>query len=159
MKTSVAIYEANGDYALGILSSGWCQSLDRASRDLCSTDDNAAALDGGRWICHESCWNGASRESMKTKEPADTECKGGIRLYAVPILAGDGAAGSITMGYGAPPTDPEKLRDALAQRANDYTPRLPQIVNAAKDRLVISAKLIGQIVEGKQAELELAKAQ
>ncbi len=168
METSGAIYEANGDYALGIFSSGWCQFLDSASRNLCNTKDNVAALKSGKWICHECCWNEASLESIKTKEPVDIECKGGIHLYAVPIIAGDNALGSMNMGYGDPPTDPERLQeisesyqvdfDEIARLANEYISRQPQIINAAKSQLVTSANLIGQIIERKQAEEELRES-
>ncbi|MCF6248149.1 MAG: ATP-binding protein [Desulfobacula sp.] len=167
MGTSGAIYEANGDYAQGIFSSGWCQYLDRASWKLCNTDDNITALNSGNWICHECCWNQASLESIKTREPVDIECKGGIRLYAVPVIAGDKAIGSMNMGYGDPPSDPEKLLeisnryqvdfDVLFRLAKEYISRPPQIVSAAKSQLITSAKLIGQIIEHQQTLGSLQK--
>ncbi len=167
METSGAIYEVNGDYALGIFSSGWCQCLNSASRELCNTDDNIAALNSGKWICHDCCWNEASLESIKTKEPVDIECKGGIHLYAVPILADGKAFGSMNMGYGDPPSDPEKLLeiskrfqvdfDELSRLANEYVSRPPQIISAAKSQLITSAKLIGQIIERQQVGEALRK--
>ena len=167
LETSGAIYEANGDYALGIFSSGWCQCLDSASRDLCKTEDNVTALNSGKWICHECCWNEASKESIKTKEPVEVECKGGIHLYAVPIIANGKAVGSMNFGHGSPPTDTKKLQEIsalyqvdlekLVNLANEYTSRSPQIIKAAKSQLAISAKLIGQIIEQKQVESELVR--
>ena len=165
LESSGAIYEANGDYALGIFSSGWCQYLDSASRKLCNTEDNIEAMNNGKWICHECCWKEASLESIKTKKPIDIECKGGIHLYAVPILADGKALGSMNIGYGDPPTDPEKLQeivvryqvdlDKLTQLGQEYRPRPPQIIDAAKSQLTISAKLIGEIIESKQVRESL----
>jgi hypothetical protein len=162
--TSGAIYEKNGDYALGIFSSGWCRFMDQASRDLCSTADDAAALRSGQWHCHESCWE-CSQQSIATRRPADIERKGGIRLYAVPVVAGREVIGSINFGYSDPPQDEQKLHElakrygvdveVLRQKAASYRSRPPFIIELAKRRLQTAAKLIGEVVARKRAEQEL----
>ena len=165
--TSSAIYEANGDYAYGIFSSGWCRMMDQASRDLCNTHDNALALKSGKWLCHESCWTYCATKAIFKGAPADIECNGGIRMYAVPIIARGKVVGAINFGYGDPPRDPEKLRDLadaydldiedLIREANAYDPRPPYIIEMAKRRLHVSARLIGLLVEARQAEEEREK--
>jgi PAS domain S-box-containing protein len=165
--TSSAIYELNGDYAFGIFSSKWCRMLDRASRKLCDTDDNAAALISGQWLCHESCWTRCSKDAIATRAPVDIECSGGIRLYGVPIVAGETVIGSINFGYGDIPDDPVKLlelanayhlnyEDLLAE-FNAYDSRPPYIVEMAKSRLHASARLIGILVERNWAEEKIRK--
>ena len=155
--TSSAIYEKNGDYALGIFSSGWCRHLDEASRFLSGTDDNRQALASGKWLCHESCWTQCSRVAIEAGKPVDIECNGGIHLYAVPIFAGEEVVGAINMGYSDPPTDPEKIAalaalyktdaDQLMKLAQAYETRPPEIIAAAKHSLSTSASLIGAIIE------------
>ncbi|MCF8137271.1 MAG: PAS domain S-box protein, partial [Desulfotignum sp.] len=159
--TSSAIYEINGDYAFGIFASGWCRTMDRASRHLCNTSENVEALASGRWLCHESCWSDCSKEVIAKGAAVDIACNGGIRLYAVPIFAGGNVIGVINFGYGDPPKDPEKIRiladvfhlnhDDLLREAMAYDSRPSYIIEMAKNRLNSTAKLIGSMVETKQA--------
>jgi PAS domain S-box-containing protein len=169
LETSAAIYEKNGDYALGLLSSGWCRLMDGASRTLCGTDDNREALACGRWLCHESCWTQNAKKAMETGKPVEIACNGGIRMYGVPIRAGGEIVGAINFGFGDPPRDPVRLgeladrygvdRDALRLAAEAYETRPPFIIELAKKRLAVSARLIGEIVERKQAEAEKERLQ
>jgi len=169
LETSVAVYEKNGDYAFGMFSSGWCRLFDPASRDLCGTDDNRKALTCGRWLCHENCWNDSAKAAMQSGKPTDIACVGGIRLYGVPIIAGNEVVGAINIGYGDPPTDEAAIRE-LSDRfgipienvracRGAYPSRPAYIIALAKKRLRTSAALIGEIVERKRTEEELRKNQ
>ncbi|TYB83440.1 MAG: PAS domain S-box protein [Kosmotoga sp.] len=165
LETSTAIYEKNGDYALGIFSSSWCSFLDSASRKLCKTEDNEKALKSGKWLCHECCWKEAAKPAIEKEKPTDIPCEGGLRLYAVPIWANGKVIGAMNFGYGNPPKDEDKLKeiaekysvdiDKLKEKSKEYKPRPPFIVEFAKEQLHRSARLIGTIVERSQAMEEL----
>ncbi|MBF0210577.1 MAG: PAS domain S-box protein [Desulfamplus sp.] len=167
--TSSAIYEKNGDYALGIFSSGWCQFLDRASYNLCDTDNKREALDSGKWYCHESCWRDASKICIEKGELVDIECNGGINIYAVPIYAGKEVIGAINFGYGDTPKDNQKLKEIadkykvdvneLTKYSQIYQTRPAFIIDIAKKLLVTAAKLIGEITHRKQAEQSLYESE
>jgi PAS domain S-box-containing protein len=167
LKTSVAVYEANGDYAYGLFSSSWCQIMDLASRELCGTNDNKKALSCGKWLCHENCWNDSAKKAIETGKSTDIECVGGIRLYAEPIYAGPKVIGAINIGYGEPPKAPEKLKalgelfeidpEQLETIGRCYKPRPDFTVGIAKNLLKVFAKLIGEIVEKEEAKKILAK--
>lgn len=166
LDTSSAIYEADGSYASALFSSSYCNFMDKASRGLCATKDNSAALGSGKWLCHESCWTDCSRIAVETGKPFDLRgCKGGINIYAVPIKAEGKAIGAINIGYGNPPDDQEKLRAIAEDYKTDikeierevcqYQPRPEFLVEAAKRNLHLAANLIGEIYTRKKNELAM----
>jgi PAS domain S-box-containing protein len=163
LETSSAIYEKNGDYALGLFSSSWCQMMDSASRKLCNTNSNEEALKSGKWHCHESCWRDASLAAIETGKPADVKCKGGLRLYAVPIEVKGEAIGAINFGYGNPPTADDELQDLAAlydvpieelrKKRQEYQIRPQFIIDYAKRRIQVSAQYLGNLIERRHADL------
>jgi len=175
LQTLAAIYEINGDYAATLFSSNYCRFLADASRRLCGDCSDREALDSGQWHCHESCWTEASRTTVETGQPFDLRpCRGGISIYAVPIVAEGRVIGSVNFGYGTPPTDEATLRqiatryhvalDELRHAAEAYQPRPDDVIEAAKRHLHTVADLIAEIylrrkasdaLQRHMAELEL----
>ncbi|MHA1672858.1 MAG: PAS domain S-box protein [Promethearchaeota archaeon] len=103
--TSCMIYEKDGTCALELFLSKWCDKLNRASRSLCATKSDKKAIQSGKWLCHESCWSDCSKISIDERRTVDIECHGKIRSKCVPIFRGEEVIGSITAGYGHPPSD------------------------------------------------------
>ena len=109
----------------------------------------------------------AGRSSIESNGPVDVACRGGIRILAVPICAGNEIVGSISVGYGDPPCDSAKLGELatdygvsleeLRRQAEAYDRRPPFIIELAKRRILSSARLIGEIVARKQAEQTLRR--
>jgi PAS domain S-box-containing protein len=169
LDTSLAVYEANGDYAYGVFKSSWCQYMDTASFYLCKTNDVEKALSCGKWLCHDNCWNDSAQTAMVSGKPSDIECVGGIRLYAVPVFAGTKVIGSVNIGYGNPPQDDDTLArlaekyhidlDQLRAKANAYKPRPQFIIELGKRRCQHMARMIGKIIERRQAEKSTQKYQ
>jgi PAS domain S-box-containing protein len=169
INSSLAIYEADGDYALQMFSSSWCRMLDEASRNLCQTDDNAEALSSGRWHCHEFCWGDLAKQVIASGQSMDRECVGGIRMYGLPIISEHRVIGAIAFGYGTPPRDRQSIQKlahlyhiderTLFKAASEYVTRPKFVEDLAKKRLAISARLIGEIVAHSEARKTLQKKQ
>jgi signal transduction histidine kinase len=163
--TSGEVCEKNGDYASCLVASDWCRFLDQTSREQCGTVDNRAALASGRWHCRES-GREASTLAMETRKPVDIPCKGGINLYAAPIMVDGETVGSIAIGYGDPPRDHKRLAEVAEQygvqveRLRELSADMPSrpqfIVAVAKARLRTEAVLLGEIIKRKGAEEALA---
>jgi PAS domain S-box-containing protein len=167
--TSVTVCEKNGDCALKFISSNWCRFLNQASRRLCGAADSRKAMASGEGPCFESCRNDAALVSIETKQPVELPCRGGIRIFAVPVFAGDEVVGSLAIGYGDPPRDGEKLRDLaeaygvpleeLRRQAEACEPRPSLMIELARKRLATTARVIGEIVAQKQVESALRRSE
>lgn len=155
--TSCAVYEKNGDYAFGVLASGWCRKLNEISFKNTRGDSIKDVMESGKWTCHEACWNKASKKAIELEEIVDIKCPGGLSLYAVPIKTSEGVVGCINVGYGNPPTEKKVLAEiqkkymlnseTLHDLAARYVNRPKFILDLAKESLKTSAKLIAEIVE------------
>ncbi|PZM85242.1 MAG: hypothetical protein DKT66_03410 [Candidatus Melainabacteria bacterium] len=165
LETSAAIFEANGDCALSIKASKWCRFMDERSRQL-APGDNQQAIDSGKWHCNQSCRE-TSMSAVASGMPVDQPCNGGIRIFAVPIKAGNDIVGSINIGYGDPPKDKTMLdelaakyetsSEELSNQSQKYHSRPPFIIEQSKKRLLSAAHLIAEIVERRRGKMEIQK--
>ena len=170
LHTAVAIYEANGDYAVALPGAGYCRLLHEASRRLSDTEDDASALTSGSWHCHESCWNQAARVALETGRPMDLKrCMGGISVYAVPIAISDEVVGAISLGYGVPPQN-DQGQAAIAQRyglepqrlqraASGHRRRPDYVIDHAKSQLRVMAGLLADIYRRHQRVQAMKESQ
>ncbi|UYP47098.1 Adaptive-response sensory-kinase SasA [Candidatus Lokiarchaeum ossiferum] len=111
LQTSLAIYEIDGSYAYELFTSNYCKTLSDASFNLCKCQDQATAIQSGKWLCHESCWTDCSKRSIEEKRLVRITCHGKIQMVGVPIFLDDLVIGSINVGYGNPPTDFHELKE------------------------------------------------
>ncbi len=161
LDSTCIIYEKNGDYALGVHASSWCRLVNAVTRNHCGTDDTGEALASGKWVCHEASWR-VAQCAIESGEPVDLPCAGGLRVYAVPIKMDEEVVGGMVLGYGDPPKDPETLQgladrlalsvEELRQYAESYQSRPPTIIEAAKQHLKTTAKLLGEVVRRRRNE-------
>lgn len=164
--TSSAVFEADGECVLRIFASNWC-------RELAHEGCGAAGGDGegeepGRSECRDVCLSEGGRRSVESRSAVDAPCPCGLRLHAVPILAGVEVIGSVAFTYGTPTRDEQGLRAVAGRFGSDaarleaisgeYETRPAYIIEHAKRRLVMAARLIGEMVQRHRKEEELARA-
>jgi signal transduction histidine kinase len=153
---SGAVFDAEGRCALFVLASAWC-------RLLCGRDGVAKAPGApSAAVCDRCHLREAGRKAVETGAPADLLARCGIRAFAVPVVMGEQAVGAISFAYGNPPDKPAAVRALAAARevrdqdferaAAQYEARPPFIVAMARNRLLTSAKFLGEIMERKRAE-------
>lgn len=165
LETSSTIFAHDGECVQGFFSPRWCGFLSEA---FCKVpgqpDDNGSETHVISPVC-VSCWSDAAKTSVESGEPVDAPCRGGLRLYAVPIKAKGSVRGAICFGYGAPPRGAERLAEIAARYrvdpahlrklSEEHTPRSPEIIETAKANLRISAMLLGEALERRMVEEEL----
>jgi len=162
VETFAVVYEQDLKVALRLVVSDWCRFLDRGFRA-------GGGEDGTRAPGHlcEEVWRRTAQAAILKGEPTDAECPDGTRAFFAPVWACDRIIGAIGFGYGDPTRDPAVLdavaslrgvnAEVLRKETDAYETRPPFIVGLAKNRLITSARLIGEMTERKQAEDELRK--
>lgn len=153
-------YETDGTCALSIFGSGWCRELDPGG----SARPGPLGQLGACAPAQES-----ARRAIAEGIPVDEPDSFGLRAYAVPVFAGDGVAGAIAFHYGDPPDDDGAIARlahaagadpvALRRESRAYHARPPYIIEAARSRLRVSARLIGEMMVRRRAENVLRRSE
>ena len=168
VETCATIYERNGDVAVSVFMADWCRILHGASIRVPVNGSAGQRVGVVPPLVSVACAK-AARDSMATGQPADLICGSGIRCCFVPIFADNQPLGAIGFIYGNPPHDEASLRemaqsmrvdaDQLRRSVLAYEAHPQFLVHVARNRLLTSSRLIGQIVEREQAERTLRDSQ
>lgn len=115
LATSSVIFEKDGHYAYAMFASGWCQQLEQASIHGCRGLPENSPQKIRNYHCHTSSWEDCARQCVETGREMDVACRGGLRIFALPIFVGKEVVGAINFGYGSPPVSRQELQK-LSQR-------------------------------------------
>ncbi|MEW6327234.1 MAG: PAS domain S-box protein [Thermodesulfobacteriota bacterium] len=110
-KGSVSVFEIDGGCAATRTVSPWCKLLQSASLALTGTKSRGEAMASRKWHWHESSWHNAARLAIETGSTLASTCRGGLDVYAVPILARSEPVGALTFSYGKPSLDASRLQE------------------------------------------------
>ncbi len=160
LESSSIIFEQDGSYALGIFQSDWCINLHESKRLRKNEFTNGRCS-----ICFYNEWEMCGKVAINKKEPIKHKCEAGIEIFSVPIFAFGQVIGSICTALTAPSEIPEELDrisnlynlpSILVKKiASSYDIRPLYITELAKERISVSAKLIGTLVEKSITERDL----
>ena len=103
---------------------------------------------------------------MRQGAPVDVRGDNGLQLYFAPVRARGEIVGAAGFAYGDPPRAGQEIARVahyygadiavLETAAADHVSRPPFIVSLAKNRLIITVELMGEIIEhGETSELFL----
>jgi len=164
---SVSIFEKDGSYALLAVSSLWCRMLDRHSRESCGHVSNTEAMNCGKWLCHEFRRE-AALKCMSAGCPSESVCSGGLPYFSIPVRAGSEVIGAMVAGVGNIPADPRQIMKIAERYGVNYSILLDisknsyshqaSFFNISKNRLFLSSRMIGSMVERNRAERAFRQA-
>ncbi len=163
--TNATIYDTEGNLVIGTFGREWCGFLqEKRNQNMCIDAEHDRQPDT-RDFCFASHWEEACCKVLTGQRPLEADCHGGIKIYAVPILAENNMVGVMCAGIGIPPTNDMRLcsiaqrhgisPQELKEHSNRYRYRPPFIQSIAKKRLEITARILGIIVERHRARLAL----